>query len=443
MNSDLPKVLQPLAGKPLLRHVIDAALQLSPQGIHVVHGHGAAAVRAALADAPVDWVLQAEQLGTGHAVMQAMPSIGDDRCVLVMYGDVPLIEPATLRGLLAAAEDGHLAVLTASAADPSGYGRVVRDARGLVAAIVEHREATAEQRRIREINSGLMAAPARLLRNWLAELRNDNAQREYYLPDVVALAVRAGVAVHAVNAAGEAEIMGVNDRLQLAEAEAVYRRARARQLMAAGATLADPARIDVRGDVEVGRDVFIDVNVVLIGAVKLAARVSVGPNCLIRDSTIGAGTSIHANCVVERASIGEGCSVGPFARLRPGADLHGQVHVGNFVEIKNSEIGQGSKANHLTYLGDALVGRNVNVGAGTVTCNYDGANKWRTTIGDGAFIGSGSMLVAPLCVGAQATIGAGSTITVNAPDAKLTLTRAQQITVDGWVRPGKSDAGKS
>ena len=442
MNSDLPKVLQPLAGKPLLRHVIDAALQLAPQGIYVVHGHGAAAVRTALADAQVDWVLQAEQLGTGHAVMQAMPSIGDDRRVLVMYGDVPLIESATLRRLLAAAEDGHLAVLTASAADPSGYGRVLRDARGLVTAIVEHREATAEQRRIREINSGLMAAPARLLRNWLAELRNDNALREYYLTDVVALAVRAGVAVQAVNAAGEAEIMGVNDKLQLAEAEAVYRRARARQLMAAGATLADPARIDVRGDVEVGRDVFIDVNVVLIGTVKLAERVSVGPNCLIRDSTIGAGTSIHANCVVEHASVGEGCSVGPFARLRPGADLHGQVQVGNFVEIKNSEIGQGSKANHLTYLGDALVGRNVNVGAGTVTCNYDGANKWRTTIGDGAFIGSGSMLVAPLCIGVQATIGAGSTITVNAPDAKLTLTRAQQITVEAWVRPSKSDAGK-
>ncbi len=439
MKSDLPKVLQPLAGRPLLAHVIATARNLAPQDIYVVYGHGGAAVQAALADAPVKWVPQPEQLGTGHAVMQAMPLIGDDHCVLVLYGDVPLIRAATLRELIATTAGGALALLTANVPDPAGYGRILRQADGRVTAIAEHRDATEDERRIPEINTGLLAAPAARLRGWLSQLRKDNAQSEYYLTDVVAAAVAQGCRVEALIAAQEAEVRGVNDKAQLAQVEAIYRRMRAHELMEAGATLADPARIDVRGEVEVGRDVFIDVNAVLIGDVRLGDRATIGPNCVIRDSTIGADTEIHAHCVIDRATVGARCSVGPFARLRPGATLRDRVHVGNFVEVKNSELGAGSKANHLTYLGDARVGKDVNVGAGTITCNYDGANKWPTTIEDGAFIGSGSMLVAPVRIGAKATIGAGSTIAGTAPGGKLTLTRARQTTVEGWDRPLKAD----
>ncbi len=438
MNSNLPKVLQPLAGKPLLRHVIDAALLLAPESIHVVYGHGGDAVRAAMAGLPVAWALQAEQRGTGHALMQALPAIPDDHGIIVLYGDVPLIRLATLRALAGACGRGALALLTAEAADPAGYGRILRDAGGRVTAIVEDRDASPAERRIREINTGLLAAPAANLREWLLHLRPDNSQGEYYLTDVVGLAVQAGTEVETVEPADESEVMGVNDKCQLALAESAYRRERTRELMLAGATLADPLRVDVRGEVRVGRDVFIDVGAVLIGPLELADSVTVGPYCVLRDATIGPGSQINPHSVIEGARVGERCIVGPYARLRPGTELHAGAHVGNFVELKNTHLGEGSKANHLTYLGDSNVGRNVNVGAGTITCNYDGANKWPTTIGDGAFIGSGSMLVAPVSVGAGATIGAGSTITASAPEGKLTLTRAKQTTLETWRRPGKA-----
>jgi bifunctional UDP-N-acetylglucosamine pyrophosphorylase / glucosamine-1-phosphate N-acetyltransferase len=439
MNSDLPKVLQPLAGQPLLQYVIRTARALDPKSICVVYGHGGAAVQAAMRHEHVDWILQADQLGTGHAVMQAMSIIPDDHTVLVLYGDVPLIGTASLKKLIAAADAGALAVLSVNLHEAAGYGRILRDADGRVSAIVEHHDATEAELEIREANSGLMAAPAARLRELLLGLGTNNVQREYYLTDVVAGAVQAGDRVEALLAPSAAEVMGVNDRIQLAQVEACYRRQRAESLMLAGATLADPARVDIRGEVEVERDVFIDVNTVLIGNVHLSARVKIGPNCIIRNSGVGADTEVHANCVIEDAIIADHCRIGPFARVRPGTVLHPGVHIGNFVEVKNSEIGAGSKANHLTYVGDARVGSDVNIGAGTITCNYDGANKWPTLIGDGAFIGSGSMLVAPVRIGAGATIGAGSTITANAPDGKLTLTRPPQLTVATWERPRKLD----
>ena len=437
MISDLPKVLQPLAGRPLLQHVIHTARVIEPDSIYVVYGHGGAQVQSALGAEPVEWVLQAEQLGTAHAVMQAMHLIPDDHQVLVLYGDVPLVRAQTLTKLLAAAGEDSLALLSAKLPDPSGYGRIVRDAAGEVRAIVEHSDATPPQLAIHEVNTGLMTMPAKRLRECLLTLRNDNAQREYFLTDIVAAAVGGGCRVCAVLAGDAAETAGVNDKVQLAQAEAHYRRARAQELMLAGATLADPERIDVRGEVEVGRDVFIDVNTVLVGRVHLGARVKIGPNCTIRDSSIGADTEIHANCVIDGAVVGENCRIGPFARLRPDTILHRDVHIGNYVEVKNTEIGSESKANHLSYLGDAQIGAGVNVGAGSVTCNYDGVNKWPTVIEDGAFLGSGSMLVAPVRIGAHATVGAGSTIDSNAPEDALTLGRARQTTIAGWRRPEK------
>jgi bifunctional UDP-N-acetylglucosamine pyrophosphorylase/glucosamine-1-phosphate N-acetyltransferase len=439
MQSDLPKVLQPLAGRPLLQHVVDAAREVEAAvDIHVVYGHGGEQVREALAGEQLHWALQAEQHGTGHALQQAMPAVPDDHLVLVLYGDVPLTQPATLQRLVSAAAGGEaLALLSVKMQDPTGYGRIVRDRAGNVARIVEHKDANQKERAIDEVNTGLMAASAKRLREWLAALRNDNAQGEYYLTDVVVMAARAGLKVNAILAEREDEVLGVNDKLQLAEVEAVYRRRRARELMLQGVTLADPTRFDARGPVSVGRDVQIDVNVVLEGRVTLGHRVRIGPNVLLRDCEIGDDAEIHANCVLDRARVGARAIVGPFARLRPGAVLHGDVHVGNFVEVKNSELMRGAKANHLTYLGDATVGEQVNVGAGSITCNYDGANKWRTEIGAGAFIGSGTMLVAPVKVGAGATIGAGSTITRDAPADKLTLERSKQLTLAGWKRPVK------
>jgi bifunctional UDP-N-acetylglucosamine pyrophosphorylase / glucosamine-1-phosphate N-acetyltransferase len=439
MNSDLPKVLQPLAGEPLLKHVISAARALTPNDIYVVYGHGGAQVQAALGHEAVEWILQAEQLGTGHAVMQAMCVIPDDHTVLVLYGDVPLIGATSLIKLVAAAGEGALAILSVDLEDTAGYGRIVRDAEGRVAAIVEHKDASAEQLQIREVNSGLMAAPAGRLREWLLGLGRDNTQREYFLTDVVAGAAKAGIRVEAIPAASALEVAGVNDKIQLAQVEAGLRRQRAQELMLAGATLADPLRIDIRGDIQVGRDVFIDVNTVLIGNVQLAAGVKVGPNCVIANSRIGEGTEIFANSVIDHAIVAEHCRIGPFARLRPGTVMHRDVHIGNFVEVKNTEIGAGSKANHLTYLGDSRVGKDVNVGAGSITCNYDGANKWPTLIEDNAFIGSGSMLVAPVRIGAGATIGAGSTISASTPDDKLTLERSKQVTIEAWKRPAKLD----
>ncbi|MEX1994161.1 MAG: bifunctional UDP-N-acetylglucosamine diphosphorylase/glucosamine-1-phosphate N-acetyltransferase GlmU [Steroidobacteraceae bacterium] len=437
MASDLPKVLQPLAGRPLLGHVIDAARTLKPVAIHVVHGHGAERVRAAFPEPDLKWVLQAEQQGTGHALAQAIPGIPDEHTVLVLYGDVPLIEPATLRELVAKSGPKSLVLLSAILPDPSGYGRVIRDTAGRVARIVEHKDANHKEQAVAEINTGLLAAPAGRLRGWLAALKSDNAQSEYYLTDCIGAAVRDGCAVEAVVAESATEVLGVNDKLQLAEVEAAHRRSRATELMRAGVTIVDPARVDIRGEVACGRDVTLDINVILEGKVKLGDRVRIGPGCVLRDCEIGAGTVINAHCVLESSVIGANCAIGPFARMRPGNRLADGVHIGNFVEVKNSTIGQGSKANHLSYVGDTDVGSKVNVGAGTITCNYDGANKHRTTIDDRAFIGSGTMLVAPVSVGADATIGAGSTITKPAPAGKLTVERSRQQTIDNWKRPEK------
>jgi len=437
MKSDLPKVLQPLAGRPLLGHVLDTARGLEAAATCVVYGHGGEQVLEAFQGRDVRWVLQAEQHGTGHAVAQAAPQIPDDHLVLVLYGDVPLVQLDTLARLVAAAGPNAVSLLSVMLPDPTGYGRIVRDGAGKVVRIVEHKDANAKERAIHESNTGLMCVPAGRLKGWLAELKNDNAQGEYYLTDIVVAAVRSGCQVHAVVAPTVTEVLGVNDKVQLAELEAAYRRQRATALMIEGVTLADPARFDARGPVSAGRDVFIDVNVVLEGTVKLGSRVRIGPNVVIRDSEIDDDVEIHANCVLDRATVGARSIVGPFARLRPDARLHEEVHVGNFVEVKKSELLRGAKANHLTYLGDATVGEKVNVGAGTITCNYDGANKWRTEIGAGAFIGSGTMLVAPVKVGAGATIGAGSTITKDTPDDRLTVERSRQVTIEGWKRPEK------
>ena len=442
MKSDLPKVLQPVAGRPLLKHVIDTARELSASDIHVVYGHGGELVREALASENVTWALQAEQLGTGHAVQQAMSGVPDDHLVLILFGDVPLVQSATMQRLVEAATNGDaLGVLSVRMKDPTGYGRIVRDRAGTVARIVEHQDANQKERAIDEVNTGLMAASAQRMREWLSQLRNDNAQSEYYLTDVVVLAAKSGLKINAILADSEGEVLGVNDKVQLAEVEAIYRKRRAIELMLQGVTLVDPARFDARGPVTVGRDVHIDVNVVFEGVVKLGQRVRIGPNVVIRDSEIGDDTVVFPNCVIDRASIGPNCNIGPFARFRPSSSLAQGVHVGNFVEVKNSILGAGAKANHLTYLGDATVGEKVNVGAGTITCNYDGVNKWRTEIGAGAFIGSGAMLVAPVKIGAGATIGAGSTITKDAPDDKLTLERSKQLTLDGWKRPVKQPKG--
>lgn len=438
MKSDLPKVLQPLAGKPLLKHVIDTAVTLDPRSLHVVYGHGGDRVREVLADAPVtNWVLQAEQLGTGHAVQQALPSLHDDQIALVLYGDVPLVRGETLATLLSLASERSMGLLTVMLDDPTGYGRVLRDDTGRVLGIVEQKDATDAQRNIREGNTGVMAIPVHHLRRWLGRLRNENAQGEYYLTDIIAMAVADGVTVIPLVAPSVAEVLGVNDKLQLAELEAENRKTRARELMIAGVTLADPARIDVRGSLVTGRDVFIDINVVFEGKVTLGDRVHIGPNCVLRDCNIAADVRINPNCVIEDASVGAGSIIGPFARLRPGAKLSSDVHIGNFVEVKNSSMDTGAKANHLAYVGDATVGARVNIGAGTIIANYDGVNKHHTVIGADAHTGSNSVLVAPITVGEGATVGAGSTVTKAVPAGKLTVARAKQVTLEGWKRPQK------
>jgi len=437
MKSALPKVLQPLAGRPLLAHVLGRALGLGAHATHVVYGHGGDAVPQTFPEADVRWVLQAEQLGTGHAVAQAMPGIPDDAVVLVLYGDVPLIEAATLKPLVAAAREGKLALLGVKLDDPTGYGRIVRDAGGKVVRIVEEKDASSAERSVAEVNTGIMAAPAGRLRAWLGGLSNRNAQGEYYLTDVVSLAVAEGMAVEALQAPTVAEVLGINDRAQLAGLETTLRRRIANDLMTAGVTLADPDRIDVRGRVDAGRDVFIDINAVFEGVVELGDNVSIGPNVFIRDSRLGAGCVVQPNTVIESADVGPGCELGPFARLRPGAQLADGVRIGNFVEIKKSRIGPNSKVNHLSYVGDAEIGTRVNVGAGTITCNYDGANKHHTMIGDDVFVGSNTSLVAPVNIGAGATIGAGSTVSKDAPPAALTVARSKQVTVRGWKRPAK------
>ncbi len=436
MKSAVPKVLHPLAGRPLLGHVLDTAAELAPARTVVVYGHGGERVREVFAERDIAWAEQAEQLGTGHAVQQALPHLdGVDR-VLVLYGDVPLIRTETLLRLLEGTESA-LGLLTVDLADPAGYGRIVRDEAGNVLRIVEQKDAGPDELAIREINTGIMLIGADRLADWLGRLSNDNAQGEYYLTDLIEMAVHEGIAVHVAQPADAFEAEGVNNRSQLAVLERVYQRARAEELLLSGVTLADPARFDLRGRLSHGTDVSIDVNVIVEGEVVLGSDVRIGANTVLRDVLIGDGVEILENCVLERARVGAGSRIGPFSRLRPGADLIGDAHVGNFVEIKQAVIGRGSKVNHLTYVGDADVGAGVNVGAGTITCNYDGANKHRTVIGDRAFIGSNTALVAPVSVGDGATVGAGSVITRDAPADKLTLTRARQLTIDGWERPAK------
>jgi bifunctional UDP-N-acetylglucosamine pyrophosphorylase/glucosamine-1-phosphate N-acetyltransferase len=437
MCSGMPKVLHPLGGRPLLAHVIDTAHALDAADIHVVIGHGAESVREAFADAGVQWVMQEQQLGTGHAVAQAMPGIEDDHVVLVMYGDVPLVRDDTLRPLCATAAQGFVGVLTAELEDPSGYGRILHHADGSISGIVEEKDASSSERNIREINTGFLAAPAGALRRWVDALDNSNAQGEFYLTDVIARAVGDGVGVRGITASSITEVMGINDRMQLAAQERSYQRRQAEDCMRRGVTLIDPERFDLRGTLTAGQDVVIDVNAILEGDVQLGERVSIGPNVLLRDVRIGDDVTILANCVIEEADIGNAARIGPFARVRPDTRLADNTHVGNFVEIKKSEVAAGSKINHLSYIGDSSIGSGVNIGAGTITCNYDGANKHRTVIGDNAFIGSDTQLVAPVTVGDGATIGAGSTITRDAPAGTLTLSRSEQQTRKGWKRPVK------
>ena len=437
MHSNLPKVLHPVAGKALVQHVIDAARALSPVSLCVVYGHGGDVVRAALPASDLSWALQAPQLGTGHAVQQALPYLDPAGMTLVLYGDVPLTQVDTLKRLLHAAGDG-LAVLTVTLADPAGYGRIVRDDAGRVVRIVEQKDATEVERTIREINTGIMAIPTARLAGWLAGLSNNNAQGEYYLTDVIAAAVAEGIPVAAAQPQGEWEVLGVNSKVQLAELERIQQLRIAQRLLENGVRLADPARIDVRGELTCGRDVAIDVNCVFEGTVALADAVDIGPNCVLKNVRVAAGARIAAFSHLEDAVVGPDCIVGPYARLRPGAELGPEVHIGNFVEVKNSTIAAQSKANHLAYIGDARIGQRVNVGAGTITCNYDGANKHLTVIEDDAFIGSDTQLVAPVTVGRGATLGAGTTLTKDAPPDTLTVSRARQMSLPSWQRPVKT-----
>ncbi len=437
MRSALPKVLHPVAGQSMLGHVISTARALQPRSIQVVIGHGAEQVRQRLVGDDLNYVVQAEQLGTGHAVAQALPNLSAER-VLILYGDVPLIEAETLQRLLQKVGPEQLALLTVTLDDPTGYGRIVRDAQGEVQAIVEHKDASAEQKAIREGNTGILAVPGSRIGEWLGRLSNSNAQGEYYLTDVIAMAVADGLRVATEQPQDAMEVQGANDRIQLAELERHYQLRAARRLMAQGATLRDPSRFDLRGDVSVGRDVLIDVNVVLEGEVVIEDDVQIGPNCVIKDSTLRRGAIVKANSHLDGAVVGEGADCGPFARLRPGSTLGAKAHVGNFVEMKNASLGDGAKAGHLSYLGDAEIGARTNIGAGTITCNYDGANKFKTVMGEDVFIGSNSSLVAPLNLGDGATTGAGSTITADVPAHTLALGRGRQRNIDGWQRPVKN-----
>ena len=436
MRSSLPKVLHPIAGNSMLGHVIHTARQLDPQRIHVVIGHGADAVRERLAADDLNFVLQDKQLGTGHAVAQAVPFIESDT-VLILYGDVPLIEVETLQRLLKKVAAQQLGLLTVELDDPTGYGRIVRDAQGQVTAIVEQKDADETQRAITEGNTGILAMPFAQLSGWMSRLSNNNAQGEYYLTDVIAMAVGDGLVVATEQAHDAMEVQGANDRKQLSELERHYQLRAGLRLMAQGVTLRDPARFDVRGDVTVGRDVLIDINVILEGKVVIEDDVVIGPNCVIKDSTLRKGVVIKANSHIDGAIMGEGSDAGPFARLRPGSVLEARAHVGNFVELKNAHLGEGAKAGHLTYLGDAEVGARTNIGAGTITCNYDGGNKWKTVLGEDVFIGSNNSLVAPVDISNGATTAAGSTITQNVDNAQLAVGRARQKNIDGWKRPEK------
>ena len=437
MKSDLPKVLHPLAGKPLLGHVLAAADSLTPERICVVYGHGGETLPQAMGRAELAWAKQEPQLGTGHAVQQAVPHLNPDGLCLILYGDVPLIRPETLQEMTLIAREGAIALLTVRLANPAGYGRIVRNARGQVERIVEHKDASPEELAINEVNTGILCLPAGKLAGWLSRLTNDNAQGEYYLTDVIGMAAAEGEKVIPCHPAAEWEVLGINSRQQLAELERIHQRNIAESLMVQGVTLIDPARIDVRGSLACGKDILIDVNCVFEGLVVLGDGVKVGANCVLRDCEIEPGVEIRPFCHMEGARVGSRSLVGPFSRLRPGTDLAEETHIGNFVEIKNAQVGFNSKINHLSYVGDASVGSKVNIGAGTITCNYDGVNKHRTVIEDNAFIGSDTQLVAPVTVGEGATLGAGTTLTRDAPAGQLTLSRAKQLTVPGWQRPAK------
>jgi len=441
MHSALPKVLQPLGDRPLLKHVVEAAQTLAPEAIHVVYGHGAEQVQSALGYLEVNWVFQEKQLGTGHAVDQAIGDVPAGAQVLVLYGDVPLIRAGTLSHLVDAAGDDALALLTVVLDDPTGYGRIKRDDDNRVVGIVEEKDTSADERYIREVNTGLICAQADHLRDWLSRLTNENTQGEYYLTDCIAMAAGDGVSIIAGQAGSIEETQGINDKRDLAVAERLLQRRQADALMAQGLTLRDPERFDLRGSLRIGRDCIVDVNAVIEGEVVLGDGVSIGPNCVLRNCVIGDHSQVLSHTVVEHAEIGMRCQVGPFARLRPDTRLGDRAKIGNFVETKKITLGKGSKINHLSYVGDASIGDNVNIGAGVITCNYDGANKHQTTIGDDAFIGSNCQLVAPVAIGKGATIGAGSTVTKSAPAQALTLTRAKQVTIDGWKRPRKHTPG--
>ena len=440
MQSNRPKVLHTIAGRSMLAHVIDGARALAAHNIVVVVGHGAEHVQQAFAAQPdLQFALQQPQLGTGHAVLQAVNQLkedGRDDVTIVLYGDVPLVQTASLQALLNARGQG-LAVLTELLPDPTGYGRIVRDAQGQVCAIVEHKDATPEQRAITEVNTGILAAPTAQLKTWLAKLTNNNAQGEYYLTDIIGMAVSEGLAVNVAHPSAAYETLGVNSRAQQAQLERLWQLELARRQLEAGVTLADPARFDVRGNLTCGQDVFIDIGCIFEGTVQLGSGVYVGAHCVLRDVTIGAGTRLEPFSHLDQATVGADAKIGPYARLRPGAALADRTHVGNFVEIKNARLGVDSKANHLAYIGDADIGERVNIGAGTITCNYDGVNKHRTVIEDDAFIGSDTQLVAPVRVGRGATLGAGTTLTRDAPAEKLTVSRAKQLTIEGWKRPIK------
>ncbi|WP_448917200.1 bifunctional UDP-N-acetylglucosamine diphosphorylase/glucosamine-1-phosphate N-acetyltransferase GlmU [Haemophilus sputorum] len=436
MYSDLPKVLHPIAGKPMVKHVIDTVKHLNARQINLIYGHGADLLKERLADEPVNWVFQAEQLGTGHAMQQAAPFFADDENIMMLYGDTPLIQQSTLERLIAQKPENGIALLTVKLDNPTGYGRIIRE-NGSVVAIVEQKDASAEQLKIQEINTGVMVASGASFKKWLGNLNNNNAQGEYYITDVIAMANEDGFQVQAVQADEFMEVEGVNNRLQLAALERFYQKKQAEKLLLAGVTLIDPSRFDVRGTVEHGKDVSIDVNVILEGNVKLGNNVKIGAGCVLKNVIVGDNVEIKPYSVLEDAVIGEKSAIGPFSRLRPGTQLAEGAHVGNFVEIKNAQVGKGSKVNHLTYVGDAEVGSNVNIGAGVITCNYDGANKFKTIIGDDVFVGSDSQLVAPVEIANGATIGAGSTITKNVAEGELVITRVAQKHIQGWQRPTK------
>ncbi|KAB1460667.1 bifunctional UDP-N-acetylglucosamine diphosphorylase/glucosamine-1-phosphate N-acetyltransferase GlmU [Vibrio panuliri] len=437
MYSNMPKVLHTLAGKPMAKHVIDTCAGLGAQNIHLVYGHGGDQMQTVLADEPVNWVLQAEQLGTGHAVDQASAQFEDDEKILVLYGDVPLISSETVENLLDAQPTGGIALLTVVLDNPMGYGRIVRK-NGPVVAIVEQKDATDEQKLIKEINTGVMVATGGDLKRWLAGLNNNNAQGEYYLTDIIAAAHDEGRAVEAVHPVNPIEVEGVNDRAQLARLERAFQSMQAQKLLEQGVMLRDPARFDLRGALQCGLDVEIDVNVIIEGSVSLGDNVKIGAGCVLKDCEIDDNTIVRPYSVIEGATVGEECTVGPFTRLRPGAELLNDAHVGNFVEVKNTRLGEGSKANHLTYLGDAEIGQRVNVGAGVITCNYDGANKFKTIIGDDVFVGSDSQLIAPVSIANGATIGAGTTLSKDVAEGELVITRAKERKITGWQRPVKN-----